>query len=77
MKDMQAQLEKLRVQVAECEMIRDLATDPAKRELFGRLAEHFKTLVSDLEQAIAARTPPDGIPGPKTGEPRQNEEDGA
>jgi hypothetical protein len=33
--------------------------------------------VSDLEQAIAARTPPDGIPGPKTGEPRQNEEDGA
>ena len=32
MQDMLAHLEKLRVQVAECEMIRDLATDPAKRQ---------------------------------------------
>jgi hypothetical protein len=35
MKDMRAHLEKLKVQVAECELIRDLATDPRKRELFG------------------------------------------
>jgi hypothetical protein len=47
--DMQAHLEKLHVQIAECEMIRDLATDPAKRELFARLAEHFKVLVSEVE----------------------------
>jgi hypothetical protein len=40
MKDMQAQVEKLHVQIAECELIRDLATDPKKRELFTRLAEH-------------------------------------
>jgi hypothetical protein len=77
MKDMQAHLEKLRVQVAECEMIRDLATDPAKRELFGRLAEHFKTLVTDLERAIAAHIPPDSIPGAKTEEPSQKDENGA
>jgi hypothetical protein len=55
MKDMQAHLEKLRIQVAECEMIRDLATDPKKRELFGRLAEHHRTLAAEIERAIAAR----------------------
>jgi len=42
----------LHVQIAECEMIRDLATEPKKRELFGRLAEHFKILAADLERAL-------------------------
>jgi hypothetical protein len=37
MQDMQAQLERLRVQIAECEMIRDLATHTKKRELFAFL----------------------------------------
>jgi len=59
MQDMLAHLEKLRVQLAECEMIRDLATDPKKRELFSRLAEHFKLLVGEIERAIIS-----------TGEPR-------
>jgi hypothetical protein len=60
MNDMEAHLEKLRVQVAECEMIRDLATDKAKRELFGRLADHFKILAAEIERAIAAaRARPD------------------
>jgi hypothetical protein len=39
MQDMQAQLEKLRRDAAECALIRDLATDPKKRDLFARLAE--------------------------------------
>lgn len=52
MKDMKAHLEKLRTQVAECEMIRDLATDPEKRELFNRLAEHHKTLAAEVERAM-------------------------
>jgi hypothetical protein len=52
MQDMLAHLEKLRIQLAECEMIRDLATDPKKRELFSRLAEHFKVLVGEIERAI-------------------------
>ena len=56
MQDMNAHLEKLRVQATECEMIRDLATDTAKRELFGRLAEHFKVLAGEIERAIAAKT---------------------
>ena len=49
---MSEHLEKLRVQISECEMIRDLATDLKKRELFGRLAEHHKVLAAELEKAI-------------------------
>ena len=52
MRDMLDQLEKLRTQAAECAMIRDLATDKDKRELFSRLAEHFKVLAAELERAI-------------------------
>ena len=52
MLDMLAHLEKLRVQIAECEMIRDLATDPAKRELFTKLAEHYKVLTAEVQRAI-------------------------
>jgi len=52
MKDMQELLEKARVQIVECEIIRDLATDPKKRALFGRLADRHKVLAGDLEQAI-------------------------
>jgi hypothetical protein len=54
MRDMQAHLEKLRNQIAECEMIRDLATDPKKRALFNSLAEHFKVLAAQIEKAMAS-----------------------
>jgi hypothetical protein len=62
MKDMLAHLEKLRVQIAECEMIRDLATDRKKRELFDRLAQHFKVLAGELETEIARLEPPGAEP---------------
>jgi hypothetical protein len=55
MQDMLAHLEKLRVQVAECEMIRDLATGPAKRELFTKLADHYKVLAAEVQRAINER----------------------
>jgi hypothetical protein len=55
MRDMRKHLEKLRADAAECALIRDLATDPAKRELFTRLAEHLSTLAREVEVAIAAR----------------------
>jgi len=51
---MKAQLEKLRTDAAECALIRDLATDPQKRALFTRLAEHLGTLASEVEAAMAA-----------------------
>ena len=53
MQDIKTHLEKLRVQIAECEIIRDLATDPKKRELFGRLAEHHRVLAAEIERAMA------------------------
>jgi hypothetical protein len=55
MQDMLAHLEKLRVQVAECEMIRDLATDPVKRDLFAKLAKHYKVLADEVQRAINER----------------------
>ena len=55
MQDMKAHLEKLRSDAAECALIRDLSTDPAKRELFTRLADHLNTLAGEIETAIAAK----------------------
>jgi hypothetical protein len=53
MKDMLAQAEKLRTDAAECALIRDLATEPHKRELFSRLAEHLNRLAAEVEKVIA------------------------
>jgi hypothetical protein len=52
MQDILAHLEKLRVQIAECEMIRDLATNPAKRKLFTKLGEHYKVSAAEVQRAI-------------------------
>jgi hypothetical protein len=52
MQDMLAQLEKLRREASECELIRDLATDPKKRELFDRLAAHLTVLAAEVERAM-------------------------
>jgi len=52
---MAAHLETLRVQIAECEMIRDLAMDPVKRDLFAKLAEHYKVLAAEVQRAINER----------------------
>jgi hypothetical protein len=52
---MEAHLEKLRADAAECALIRDLATDPEKRALFTRLAEHLADLSSEIEASIAAK----------------------
>jgi hypothetical protein len=54
MQDMLAQLEKLRRDAADCELIRNLATDPKKRELFDRQAAHLTVLASEVERAMLA-----------------------
>jgi hypothetical protein len=51
--DVRTYLEKLRVQIAECEAIRDMAMEPKKRELFERLAERQKVLALEIERSIA------------------------
>ena len=55
MKDYQTHLEKLRKDAAECALVRDLATDKAKREMFDRLARHLDELADQLERAMKAR----------------------
>ncbi len=54
MKDYQTSLEKLRSDAAEAALIRDLATDTAKREMFDRLARHLDQLADDIERAMNA-----------------------
>ena len=54
MKDYRASLEKLRRDAAEAALIRDLATDVGKREMFNRLYEHFSRLADEVEQAMNA-----------------------
>lgn len=55
MKDYQAQVEKLRRDAAECALIRDLATEKAKRDLFDRLASHLIGLAEQVEMAMFER----------------------
>jgi hypothetical protein len=50
--DYQASLEKLRSDAAEAALIRDLATDMAKRKMFDRLAKHLDQLADDVERAM-------------------------
>jgi SepF-like predicted cell division protein (DUF552 family) len=53
MKDFQASLETLRKEATEAALIRDLATNQKKREMFDRLAQHLKQLADEVEQAMA------------------------
>lgn len=57
MKDLSAKLEKLLVEAEDCDLIGKLATDPAKRELFKKLALDLRKLARDVEAIKADRTP--------------------
>jgi len=61
-------LEKSRNQIAECETVRDLATDPAKRELFARLGQHYRVLTAEIEKGATDQMPITFL-GRKTQEP--------
>jgi hypothetical protein len=54
MKDMQAHLNSLRAQIADCERLRREARSHVKRDIFGRLITDYKLLAAELERAIAA-----------------------
>ncbi|WP_167386896.1 hypothetical protein [Bradyrhizobium mercantei] len=53
MKDMQAHLEKLRIEAEECELISKLATNQTKKDLFARLAAHYRALAAEVEKAMS------------------------
>jgi len=55
MKDLKAKLDKLLAEAADCELIGNLATDKAKRDLFRKLAVDLRIMAKDLEAMIAAR----------------------
>lgn len=55
MKNYQAQVERLHGDAAECALIRDLATDKAKRDLFDALAGHLIGLAGQVEIAMLKR----------------------
>ena len=46
---------KLRADAEECSNISKLATDPQKRDLFARLAQHMNVLASEVARAISAK----------------------
>lgn len=56
MKDYQESIEKLRKDAAEAALIRDLATDRAKREVFNRLQQHLNRLADEVERAVSSHT---------------------
>ena len=53
MQDMRAHLEKLRIEADECELINKLATNATKKELFAKLATHYRTLADEVERAMS------------------------
>jgi hypothetical protein len=53
--DLQAHVEKLLRDAAECKLISDLATAHEKRGLLGRIAEHYEMLAAEIQRAIAER----------------------
>jgi hypothetical protein len=52
MRDYAACIEKLRSDAAEAALIRDLATDPTKRDMFDRLHAHLNRLADEVEHAM-------------------------
>ncbi len=58
MKDYQEHLERLRKEAAECALIRDLATDKQKREMFDRICNHLSVLANQIEMAMLERKNP-------------------
>lgn len=52
MKDYRASIEKLRKDAAEAALIRDLATDKVKRQMYDKLHAHFNELADEIERAV-------------------------
>ncbi|MGX1321419.1 hypothetical protein AB7M17_004872 [Bradyrhizobium sp. USDA 377] len=60
MKEMQAALELLRVQIAECERLQKTAKNQIKRDTLTRLLARYQAIAVELEQAIARMPPSPG-----------------
>ena len=56
MQDYKSAIGKLRSDAAEAALIRDLATEPTKREMFNRLHDHLNRLADEVERAMQEAT---------------------
>jgi hypothetical protein len=56
MDGMQVQLERLRTEAEDCDILAHMAVDAKKRELFKRLAGDLRRLAADIETVVAGRT---------------------
>ncbi|MGY2905749.1 hypothetical protein [Bradyrhizobium sp. URHC0002] len=52
MKDYRASIDKLRKDAADAALIRDMATDKAKFEMYDRLHRHLDGLADEVERAM-------------------------
>jgi len=53
MNDMQSHLKTLRAKIDECKRLERASKRPVRRDVFKRLAAHYKVLADELERAIA------------------------
>jgi hypothetical protein len=51
-KNYQASIEKLRTDAAEAALVRDLAADRVKRDIYSRLHDHLIRLADEVERAM-------------------------
>lgn len=55
MKDLQARVEKLLTEAAECDVVAGLATEVKERELFERLARDYRETAAEVKKIVAIR----------------------
>ena len=55
MTDLEAKLERFETLAAESDLIGKLTTDEAKRQLYLRLAFHYRELANDIRTMIATK----------------------
>ncbi|MCK1341513.1 hypothetical protein IVB38_37375 [Bradyrhizobium sp. 38] len=64
MRDLRAKLAKLRADAADLALMSRRASDPEKRELFGRLADELAIEALELEQVVKRQSKRSGSSNP-------------
>ncbi len=65
MEDLKSRVENLLCEAADCEMIGNLATDKAKRDLFRKLASDLRMMARNIEALIVVKSTKDGSARPQ------------
>ncbi len=62
MEDLKSKFDKLLAEAVDCDMIGNLATDKAKRDLFRKLASDLRMMARDIEALIVVKSKADSSP---------------